>query len=279
MNQKRKPTVLIIGDIMIDRYISGNVNRISPEAPIPVLKYDKEHSVLGGAGNVAANVVSLGGRAILVGVVGEGDENNRLLVNILENGSTLTSPNILDIVSVQETGRQTTVKTRYISGSHQLLRLDRETITPITDYSKDKILRIIQSSILEADVVILSDYNKGVLQPDLLEKVIDIARKAYKTVIVDPKRKTFSDYKNSNIITPNIQEVFEATGIRVIDNDTAEEAGNIILCDILADAVIVTRSEKGISIIFRDQLPLHLPTKAQEVTDVSGAGDTLVAAH
>jgi D-beta-D-heptose 7-phosphate kinase/D-beta-D-heptose 1-phosphate adenosyltransferase len=221
MNQKRKSTVLIIGDIMIDRYISGNVNRISPEAPIPVLKYEKEHSVLGGAGNVAANVVALGGRAILVGVVGEGDENNRLLGYILENNSILTFPNILDIVTVEEAGRQTTVKTRYMSGSHQLLRLDKESISPITDYSKDQIIRIIQSSILEADVVILSDYNKGVLQPDLLEKIIDIARKSYKTIIVDPKRKTFKDYKNSHIITPNVQEVFEATGIRVIDNDTA----------------------------------------------------------
>jgi D-beta-D-heptose 7-phosphate kinase/D-beta-D-heptose 1-phosphate adenosyltransferase len=264
-----KSKILIVGDIMLDRYVSGNVNRISPEAPIPILKYDHQFVVMGGAGNVAANTVSLGADAVLIGVLGKNDANNRLLETMYDN---------LEILAAHEANRLTTVKTRFMSGSHQLLRLDEETAAPITDESKSRILAYVRQNIDDSDVVVLSDYAKGVLQPDLIQKIMEVAKEASKPVIVDPKRKSFKDYNGCTIITPNIQETLEATGIRVVDDTTAEEAGVIILQSTNAEAVIITRSEKGISIIFRDIPALHLPTKAQEVTDVSGAGDTLVAA-
>jgi D-beta-D-heptose 7-phosphate kinase/D-beta-D-heptose 1-phosphate adenosyltransferase len=265
----KKTKILVIGDIMLDKYVSGNVNRISPEAPIPILKYDHQFTVMGGAGNVAANVLALGAEPILVGVIGKKDPNNRLLEDMAAK---------IELLVAQESDRLTTVKTRFMAGSHQMLRLDEESTNPIDDQSKALILLHVERKINSVDAVILSDYNKGVLQPDLIAHIIDIATKAGKPVIVDPKRKSFTDYESATVITPNIQETFEATGIRVVDDESAVKAGNLMLFTTSAKAIIITRSEKGISVIFQDKPPLHLPTKAQEVTDVSGAGDTLVAA-
>lgn len=265
-------TVLVLGDIMVDRYVGGRVQRISPEAPIPVLRYDTSRSVLGGAGNVANNIASLGARAILIGVVGD---------DVAGRDLGATCANVSDRISIQGViaeGRPTTVKTRFMSGVHQLLRLDEEDTAPLPRAAIDALLERYEQAIGRADVVILSDYAKGVLCDAVLERAIAVARHHGKPMIADPKRADFSAYRHVTVLTPNELEVARATGIEIIDDVAAEAAGERALAACEADAVLVTRSEKGLTLVRRDAVALHLPTEALEVSDVSGAGDTLVAA-
>ena len=268
----RDRTVLVLGDVMVDRYVSGRVQRISPEAPIPVLRHDRSHAVLGGAGNVANNIASLGARAILIGVVGDDAAGRDLRATCLGMSARI------DTRCVTAPARPTTVKTRFMSGSHQLLRLDEEDTAALDDAAVAAVLAAYAEALPRADVVILSDYAKGVLCDAVLEFAIRLAREQSKPVIADPKRRDFGAYRHVSVITPNELEVMQATGIQVVDDAAAEQAGALVLAASEADAVLVTRSEKGLTLLRRGAAPLHLPTEAREVADVSGAGDTLVAA-
>ena len=265
-------TVLVLGDVMIDRYVGGRVQRISPEAPIPVLRHERSHAVLGGAGNVANNIAALGARAILVGIVGD-DPPGRDLRSIC-----LGMSDSIDTRCVVAAARPTTVKTRFVAGAHQLLRLDEEDTSPLSPAAIAELLERFEAAVPDADVVILSDYAKGVLCDAVLTRAIAVARHHGKPVIADPKRADFSAYRHVTVLTPNELEVMQATGIQVTDDVAAEAAGERALEASEADAVLVTRSEKGLTLLRRDGAPLHLPTEAREVSDVSGAGDTLVAA-
>ncbi len=265
-------TVLVLGDIMVDRYVGGRVQRISPEAPIPVLRFDTSRAVLGGAGNVANNIASLGAHAILVGIVGDDATGRELRATCANVSERIT------IHGVIAPGRCTTVKTRFMSGVHQLLRLDEEETTPLSQAEVAALLERYEQSIQQADVVILSDYAKGVLCDAVLERAIAVARHHGKPMIADPKRADFSAYRHVTVLTPNEHEVAQATGIQITDDVAAESAGERALAASEAEAVLVTRSEKGLTLVRRDATPLHLPTEAREVSDVSGAGDTLVAA-
>jgi D-beta-D-heptose 7-phosphate kinase/D-beta-D-heptose 1-phosphate adenosyltransferase len=267
-------SVLVLGDIMLDRYVQGDVRRISPEAPIPVLRARSHRVVLGGAGNVAQNIAALGARAILLGVIGN-DAAGADFQRAVGTGDTGAGTVMVRVVTAQ--GRPTTVKTRFMSGSHQMLRLDEEVTDAIDSITTDALIAAYQAALDEVEVVILSDYAKGVLTDEVLERAIKLARAAGRPIIADPKRPAFSAYAKVNVLTPNEMEVSAATGITVIDNATAEHAGGMALADSGADAVLVTRSEKGLTLIRRGMAPLHLPTEAREVADVSGAGDTLVA--
>lgn len=263
--------VLVVGDVILDRYVSGSVQRLSPEAPIPVLRPSNHRSTLGGAANVALNVATLGGRAILVGVVGQdaaGAEIERLVAG---------TPGVTSAL-VRVADRPTTAKTRFMTGSHQLLRLDEETTAPLDHASSAAVLDAARRQLAAVDVVVLSDYAKGVLCDGVLDAILSLPERAGKVVIADPKRTDFAAYRGATILTPNEHEVRVATRIEADHDTEADRAGRVALDATGGDAVLVTRSAKGLTLVRRDADTLHLPTRAREVADVSGAGDTLVAA-
>ena len=264
-------TVLVLGDVMLDRYVLGEVHRISPEAPIPVLKAERRRSMLGGAGNVAQNVAALGARAVLVGMIGAdaaGDE----VAQILHGSAGVAAQLVL------APDRPTTVKTRFMSGAHQLLRLDEELAQPTSPAIERQVLTAFAAAVETADAVVISDYAKGVLTDNVLAQAIGLARGAGLMVVVDPKRSDLSAYTHAGVLTPNAGELARATGLPVGTDEEAAEAGARAVEIAAADAVLVTRSEKGLTLVRPHRPALHLPTRAREVADVSGAGDTVSAA-
>lgn len=271
-----KARILVIGDVMVDRYFYGNVDRISPEAPIPILALKKEDYTLGGAGNVLANLAALGVKATLAGVCGD-DVTAAVLRRLLDEMGVGANGLITD------PDRPTTQKTRLIAGHQQLLRADQEQTNPLAKPLADQLLAQIETMLPGQDLVIVSDYGKGVLTDSLLSGIMALAAKQNKPVIVDPKGRNYRRYRGASLITPNRKELSEATHGQPVTTDTEVLAAAkeiIETCDI--SSLLVTRSQDGMSLIERsdDQPELkvnHLPTLAREVYDVSGAGDTVVA--
>ncbi len=263
LSNLNKAKVLIVGDIMLDQYWFGDSARISPEAPVPIVNVQKMDNRLGGAANVAMNVSSLGATATLVGVVGR-DENGEKLNDLLMN--TTIKSEIL-----HKNNFKTSTKLRVISQNQQLVRLDFEN----QNYQIENfdVLESCAKLIPEHDVVVISDYSKGSV--DQVEEIIELARINNKIVIVDPKGRYFKKYKNASIITPNYSEFKQAVGS--CENDIALNDKAAQMCEELnLDAILITRSEKGMSLFAQDQQPRHFPTQAKEVYDVTGAGDTVV---
>ena len=261
--------ILVIGDVILDRYVTGAVHRLSPEAPIPVLRPSDHRRTLGGAANVALNIATLGGQAILVGVIGN-DSAGEDIERLIQTTPGLSSA----LVRIAE--RPTTCKTRFMTGSHQLLRLDEETTAPLDRAGLAAVMAAVEASLGAADVVVLSDYAKGVLCDGVLDAIL--ARTAGRLVIADPKRPDFAAYRGATILTPNEHEVRVATRIGADHDTEADRAGRVALQATGGEAVLVTRSANGLTLVCRDLDALHLPTRARQVADVSGAGDTLVAA-
>jgi len=271
VNSLRGVHVLCVGDVMLDRFVYGDVERISPEAPIPVVLVKRESSMLGGAGNVVRNLVSLGALPHFLAVVGDdlaGREVTGLVGHHVE----------VDPLLVVEAGRQTTIKTRFFAGSQQLLRADHETQAPLLDDSRNRILEEAQRLLPHVGVLILSDYGKGVLGRTLTGALIQAARLAGKPVVVDPKGKDYSVYVGATVVTPNRKELHDATAMVVADDQEVVAAARRLIDDSGVGHVLVTRSQDGMSLISPDGVVHHLPAEAREVYDVSGAGDTVVAA-
>jgi D-beta-D-heptose 7-phosphate kinase/D-beta-D-heptose 1-phosphate adenosyltransferase len=265
-------TILVLGDVMLDAYIYGHVERVSPEAPIPVLRIDNRREMLGGAGNVARNVTALGARAILIGVAGNDEAGRQIAEQLaLAEGGEIEGRLIIDPT------RPTTRKTRFVSGAQQLLRVDEEIARPLDGTMADAVLARFREALAECDVVILSDYSKGVLTEAVLAGAIDAAHAAGKRIVADPKNRDFGRYRRVDVLKPNRLEITQATGIDCRDDKTTEQAGRAALAAAEAGAVVVTRGAQGVSIIPRDGAAVHLPTLARAVFDVSGAGDTLVS--
>jgi D-beta-D-heptose 7-phosphate kinase/D-beta-D-heptose 1-phosphate adenosyltransferase len=267
----RDARVLVVGDLILDRYVVGSVHRMSQEAPIPVLRPIRQQATLGGAANVALNIATLGGQAWLAGVVGD-DAAGAEIAQLLA-----ASDRIHPCLTVSP-GRQTTAKTRFMAGSHQLLRLDEETTVPIDAAATAALLARVEALLDTIDVVVLSDYAKGVLSDVVLGRILALGAARGRIVIADPKRADFSAYRGATLLTPNEAEIRLATRIEVHDDASAERAGHAALAACEADAVLVTRSEKGMTLVRRDAATVHLPTRARAVADVSGAGDTVAAA-
>ena len=263
--------VLIVGDVILDRYRIGDAHRLSPEAPIPVLRPTRSHDTPGGAANVAMNVVSLGGQAILAGVIGDDDAGSAVARLVSEKGR-------IETALIVAPGRPTSAKTRYIAGAQQLLRVDEETTAALDAVTANALLTRVERALPETDVVILSDYAKGVLCDAVLTRLLAMIAAHGKPVIADPKRPDFSAYRGVTVLTPNELEVRAATHIDARFDAEADRAGRAALDATGGDAVLVTRSARGLTLVCRGEPARHFPTRAREVADVSGAGDTLVAA-
>jgi rfaE bifunctional protein kinase chain/domain len=262
--------VLVIGDVMVDHYIYGNCNRISPEAPVPVVEITGESYTLGGAGNVLQNVIAFECSTNIVAVVGD-DDNASIVFD------ELASSNISGEGIVKDAGRCTIMKSRVLVTNHQLIRLDREVAKPLSAEIEGRILNYLNAHIQEHDIVLISDYNKGLLTPSLLASVLSLCRSYSIQTIVDPKGIDFSKYNGVNIIKPNRKEAIMASGINIVDTESLTAACLKIQEVTECDSVIITMSEDGIAMFDNGKLEV-IPTKALDVVDVTGAGDTVLAA-
>lgn len=267
MNRTR---LLVLGDVMLDSYAFGTVDRISPEAPIPVLSLDSRRIVLGGAGNVLRNLTSLGTVATVAGVVGD-DEDGRRVIELLETCGSDTSG--IEI----EAGRPTTLKQRFVAGGQQLLRVDREVTHPIRAETRARLAGFLSASMPGFDLVVLSDYHKGIVTPDLARTAIAAAAMAGKPVIVDPKGRDYDHYAGAFLVTPNARELQEVTGLPTREDAQVETACRKLIERIGVGGILATRSERGMTLVMADEPAIHLRSHARDVADVTGAGDTVVA--
>ncbi len=265
----RHGSVMVIGDVMLDRYIYGAVERISPEAPIPVVSVEREVAMPGGAGNVVRNLTALGVPVAFVSVIGDDQAGSELTT--LVGGQ----PNVEPWLLVQGS-RVTTRKTRYIAQGQQLLRADREECRPVHPKLKERMLRIAGDAMVATNVTVLSDYAKGVLADDVAPRLIEIALKTGRKVIVDPKGADYSRYAGADVITPNRRELAQATGMDVSTEDGLVQAAQYLRDKFHFGAVLVTRSEDGMTLLDAHGVR-HFAAEAPSVFDVSGAGDTVVA--
>lgn len=266
----RSKCIMVIGDLMIDEYIWGKVERISPEAPVPVVEVSSELFNLGGAGNVANNLLNLGARVIINAVRGN-DRHGDILVGILEDLKVPTDSIFVD------PKRTTTVKTRIIAHTQQVARIDKEDRSLITDALRKKIINSYQEALPDIDALIISDYGKGVVSKKLIGEVVPPARKKGIPVCVDPKERNFPYYRNVSAITPNVKELSFGAGIKIEEYDHLIQAAHKVKSMLGCDMVLVTRGEHGMSLFEEDGHPVDIPTTAKAVFDVTGAGDTVIA--
>jgi len=262
--------VLIVGDVMLDRYWWGSVNRISPEAPVPVVNLTKTTLAAGGAANVAANVAGLGARPFLVGIVGEDDD--ALLFN-----NTLLQSNISANYLYKTPARPTTVKTRIIGHNQQIVRVDQETKNVLAIQEEDKIWETVAELLKKTQIIIISDYGKGFLTDNLLKRLITSANEKGIFILIDPKGKNFYKYRGATLLTPNRYEVAEACKLDNSDQNAIESAGKHLVEELELKALLITQGEDGMTVFQKNNGFLHLSALARDVYDVTGAGDTVIA--
>ncbi len=264
--------LLVVGDLMLDRFVWGEVERLSPEAPVPVLRVVSENSTLGGAANVIHNVCSLGGRVTACGIVGK-DDAGRRVINALRNVGASTAGVIPDRQF------QTIQKSRIIATPHhqQIVRLDRESRQSIGHGTLKRLRDFVSANEGRFDGIVISDYGKGVIHGELLESVAAAVGRRKILCVVDPKKENYDNYRSPTLITPNKNEASEASGTAIRDEASLLAAGKILLRKWRAEAVLITRGGEGMS-LFRPRAPVtHFPTQPRDVFDVTGAGDTVVA--
>ncbi|MCA0445516.1 MAG: D-glycero-beta-D-manno-heptose-7-phosphate kinase [Bacteroidetes bacterium] len=262
--------IAVIGDLMVDKYIWGDVLRISPEAPVPVVEVTDESERLGGAANVGLNLVGLGGKSVLIGVCGDDSQAAQMKDIVTRNGMDAGG-------IVTDKTRRTTVKTRVIAQQQHVVRIDQEHRHHISKAVEKQILDYLTLHIDEIDGIILEDYNKGVLTLGLIKDVISLANQHRKLITVDPKKNHFFDYQNVTLFKPNLKETSEGLNRKLHTDEEVIEAGTELLKKLNAEYVLITRSEKGMSLFKKDGSHHHVPTQALHVADVSGAGDTVIA--
>lgn len=261
--------ILILGDIMLDEYLFGTVSRISPEAPVPVVEITSSRRLLGGAANVAANIRSLGDEPILLGTVGEDEASVKLTQLLKQRG---ISPDYL----IHDSTRQTTIKTRIIAHSQQVVRTDMEDRHELSPDIESRILKRFLAMADSINAVIISDYGKGVITKTLLERVIEVCAQKDIFIAVDPQDTRFGMYHHVSVITPNHHEAGFAYGRRINSESDLTEVGNGLLKRLDAKSILITRGADGMSLFQQDAAPTHIPTFARKVYDVTGAGDTVI---
>ncbi len=266
----RGKRVMILGDIILDQYIRGSVERISPEAPVPVVAMRTENFHLGGAGNVAANIHALGGTPILVGVVGNDASGERVLQE-MERMKLPTGGVLIDM------GRPTVTKTRIIAGHQQVCRVDRETVLPMTVELFKKVVLFLRNHLAEVDALLVSDYGKGIVEKKLLSAILPVAQQAGRVVTIDPKFQDFSNYRPATLLTPNRKEASAGAGVEIRDDRTLKQAGEALLQKTGAENILITLGEEGMALFQAGGSFRKIPTLSREVYDVTGAGDTVAA--
>ena len=265
--------VLIIGDVMVDAYFWGNVDRISPEAPVPIVEVEKKEKRLGGAANVALNVQALGAEPILCSVIGDDSDSNDFM-------SLLEKRNLSDKGIIKDGNRLTTVKTRVIGNNHQMMRIDSETREELNAEQTEQLVQNI-SGLLDSqniDVIIFEDYDKGVITESLISKVVELARKHNIPTTVDPKKRNFLDYKGVTLFKPNLKELKEGLNIELKNGDVKaiDKAVSELSAHLNNDITFITLSEYGVYINDKDNYH-HIPAHVRDIADVSGAGDTVIS--
>jgi len=266
-NQK----VLIIGDVMIDEYIWGKVERISPEAPVPVVRTYKKDYRLGGAANVALNVHSLGGQPILCSIIGDDEDGHKFIQRLKDRDITARG-------IVKGVGRKTPVKTRVLSGSQHLLRVDSETDDVLNEIEEKSVIQHIHSLMEDCDVIVFQDYDKGTISAKLIRDTIEMAKKKSIPVVVDPKKRNFLEYKGATLFKPNLKELKEGLNLDFNSDelDEVKEAMSQLKTKLALENVLVTLSEKGV-IVDTGKEVHHIPAHIRSISDVSGAGDTVIS--
>jgi D-beta-D-heptose 7-phosphate kinase/D-beta-D-heptose 1-phosphate adenosyltransferase len=262
--------VLVVGDIMLDRFVYGGIARISPEAPVPVLRAERTELTLGGAGNVVRNLCAVGARPSFAGVVGEDAEGEMLR-------KMLTELSGAHFCLAGEPRRQTTMKTRFIAERQQVLRVDSESSHPLEAASMRQVSEFLRQEIAQCQAVILSDYGKGFLCPAVIEEVVSQASRLGQPVIVDPKGSDFTCYRGATVLTPNLKELAEASRVPVDGDSAVVEAARQLIASCDLQAVVATRGPAGMTVVEKSGEVVHLKSEALEVFDVSGAGDTVIA--
>ncbi len=277
INRFEKAKILVIGDFILDQFIWGTVDRISPEAPVPVVRVNRESHMPGGSLNAAHNVHALGGKVYPCGVLGR-DLEGRMLLKVLRQHGIDTGGIVYD------SKRPTSIKTRVIAHSQQVVRFDREKDDLISLEDCKSILKFVREKIKDVSAVVIEDYGKGVIQPGLLKEIVQLARKNRKPVIVDPKEKNFSYYQGVTVITPNRKEAYNGfeilgagRGRKAGEKPSLEAVGRGLMKALKSEAVLMTLGEGGMALFEKNGSITRVPTAAQEVYDVSGAGDTVVA--
>jgi D-beta-D-heptose 7-phosphate kinase/D-beta-D-heptose 1-phosphate adenosyltransferase len=263
--------LVVVGDVILDRYVWGGVERISPEAPVPVVLVTRESAMLGGAGNVARNVASLGAHAEFVAVAGD-DEAATEIARLLADWKIGAQGLVVDA------GRPTTVKTRVIARAQQVVRFDRESETPIDPGTSARLTEALRTALGQADGVILQDYGKGLFTAGLLQQIMRSAARAGRPVFVDPKTAHWELYRGAALVKPNLREAEELVGIRVRADGDLERLGREVLARTGAAMVAITRGDAGMTLFASDGSVTHVPTTPRAVADVAGAGDTAIAA-
>lgn len=263
-------TIAVVGDVMLDRYFWGSVTRISPEAPVPIVEVESESARLGGAANVAHNIQRLGGKVLLVGIIGA-DSSSELFLQIMKEQGFSTD-------GIFEDGtRPTTVKTRIIAHHQHVVRIDRESRSEISSTLQERLVEYVRHNIDRLDGIILEDYNKGVITKRLIKQLIDVANDHNKIITADPKFNNFFEYRNVTLFKPNKVEVEKALNKKLEHVEELEEAGKEILQRLNAHCVLITQGEKGMTLFEREGACTHVPARARRVADVSGAGDTVIS--
>jgi len=263
--------VLILGDVMLDEYMWGAVSRISPEAPVPVVAVQSESVKVGGAGNVATNVAALGGRATLIGLVGNDAAAERL-------GHELELHGVKSDGLVEDRSRPTTIKSRVVAGSQHVVRFDRESDAPVSRAVRAQVIAAVRQRLPEADVLLISDYAKGLVSPGLVREVLALAARYHCMVAVDPKVQNLPLFKGVTMVAPNHHEAAAAVRLTIRSEADLLRVGQVLLRRLKARGVLITRGEQGMSLFEAGKPVVHIPTVAREVYDVTGAGDTVMGA-
>jgi D-glycero-beta-D-manno-heptose-7-phosphate kinase len=267
----RERNVVVLGDVMLDEFVWGDVTRISPEAPVPVVDVRRESIHLGGAANVLANLIALGARGSVIGVVGNDDAGRRLRNGLSELGADANDNLIVDEM------RPSTIKTRIIAHSQLVVRADRESRTPVNSQIEKQIVGRLKGALREAHAFVVSDYDKGVVTPRILSEILPFAYERV-PVLIDPKLRNFNFYRPSTLVTPNHHEALRMSDSEDHSDDGSHHAASVIRQKLGCDAVLVTRGDRGMMLLEGDGDPVYVKTAAREVYDVTGAGDTVIAA-
>jgi len=269
--QMRDCHIIVLGDVMLDEFLWGDVTRISPEAPVPVVDIKRESTHLGGAANVLANLLALGAQACVIGVIGDDFAGERIRSSVNDKSAMQT-----DGLLIADNQRPTTIKTRIIAQHQMVVRADREHRTPVDAQTESRIIAVVKTALASAQALVISDYDKGVVTPRILAEVLPAAY-GRMPVLIDPKMRNFDSYRPATLVTPNHHEALRLANLEEDSDADLQTAALMIRARLICDAVLITRGDRGMMLLEGERDPVRVETAAREVYDVTGAGDTVIA--